>query len=782
MKKLDLSVLSKVQEDAVRQIDGPSLVIAGAGSGKTRVLTYKIAWFLENGIDPSRIMALTFTNKAAREMKERIGTLIGEGRSRRLWMGTFHSIFASILRRYPELTGFPSTFTIYDTTDSRNAIKAIIRELKLDEKAYKPNVVASRISDAKNNLCTAAAYMGNQKAIQNDRKLHLGEICNIYDLYARRCLESGVMDFDDILLHTNILFSRHPEVVEQLRERITHILVDEYQDTNLAQYRIIRALSAESSNITVVGDDSQSIYAFRGARIQNILNFRQDYPQAKIYRLERNYRSTANIVEAANSLIDKNEGRIPKKCYSEAERGEKLHLIQAYTDKDEASEVVSHIIRRIATDKAAYEHFAILYRNNAQSRLIEDALRRRNLPYKIYKGHAFYERAEIKDMLAYFRLAHNYRDNEAFLRIVNIPARGLGETTLERLKTFARERDICLMDAIDHPDISGSELRGAATERLRAFKAIITGLTGFAAENDALDFAKEASDKSGYMQMLREDKTIEGMSRLENVQELLSAIDDFVASETASAKQDSEDGEAPLIPMQAFLESVALQTDSDTDDDKKEEANRIKLLTVHTAKGLEFPYVYIIGMEENLFPSSLSTGSLQDIEEERRVFYVALTRAEKAVTLSFARQRFRFGKTESNPVSRFLKDIDPAYLDARISDNSLIGSSVDNDEHFRERKAAWRGNAGRSGFSPSPVQPKPAPAPSPLPSGRKLVRISPSEGVSTDLNTGNRVSHAIFGTGIVKSLNRADGRAVVAFDTAGEKTLLLKYAKLTKIN
>ena len=761
------------------------MIIAGAGSGKTRVLTWKIACLIDRGVEPSSIMALTFTNKAAKEMKERIAAIVGKDRSRRLWMGTFHSIFARILREYADLLGFPKAFTIYDATDAKNAVKMCIKELELDDKIYKPGEILSRISTAKNYLVTAEAYMNNHEAVRKDMQMRKGRICDVYRLYSEKCRREGVMDFDDILLYTNLLLSKFPQVLDNLKNSVSHILVDEYQDTNLAQYRIVNMLARERRNLTVVGDDSQSIYAFRGARIQNILNFKRDYPEAREFRLEQNYRSTQTIVNAANSVIAHNQNRLKKECFSEGDRGEKIELLKAYNEQDEASGIVSSIMRRIYSSKASYDSFAVLYRTNSQSRVIEEALRRRNIPYIIYAGHSFYERKEVKNMLAYLRLVLNHNDNEAFRRVVNLPARGIGQTSLTRLGEAAAAMGVPLMEMCRHEGLERYDIKGTTASRLRLFAEMIDGFSSRIAVDDAYTLALAVAEGSGYLPSLKADLSVEGISALGNVSELLNGVKEFVDQEKEAAE---EMGERDTLPtLEAYMENVALLTDADNADEE-DENNRVKLMTVHASKGLEFPYVYISGMEENLFPSSMSGGSMDTVEEERRLFYVALTRAEKAVTLSYAGSRFLNGKTSACRPSRFLKEIDAQYLDGTVEDYSSVSASDDYDDFsygrgewdaYRRKERPAQAFAGtgpdmsrlkKISHSPQVSQPK-----------TQAAESSVSVG-DMSLAGGDRVRHDRFGTGTVVSVagKGQDAKAVVRFDAGGEKTLLLKYARLQK--
>lgn len=785
---MDLSDLNKVQREAVEYCDGASLIIAGAGSGKTRVLTYKIANLVDRGVPPSSIMALTFTNKAAKEMKERIATLVGGTKARKLWMGTFHSIFARILRDYADLIGYPSTFTIYDTSDTKAAIKRCIKDLHLDEQTYKPSEVLSRISAAKNYLVTASDYRNNADLISRDRQHRKGEICNIYALYSKRCKEEGVMDFDDILLNMNLLFNQQPKVVEELRGAISHILVDEYQDTNFAQYRIVNILAKKSKNITAVGDDSQSIYAFRGARIRNILNFKNDYPEVQTFRLEQNYRSTRTIVNAANSVIEHNHNRLKKECFSEGDEGEKIELLHCYDEQEEGAAIASSIKRRIFSTKSSYDSFSILYRTNSQSRAIEEALRRVNIPYIIYAGHSFYERKEVKNLLAYFRLVLNPNDNEAFRRIVNVPARGIGATSLAYLQEAAKSLELSLLSAVnvDPAVLVQYGLKDAAAAKLRKFAAMIRSFASVLDTVDAYTVATDIAESTGLMMALRSDNTVEGLSALSNTTELLNGVKEFV--ETRAESEDSD----VLPSLSAYMENVALLTDSDNVD-SEDENNRVKLMTIHSSKGLEFPYVYIAGMEDNLFPSMMSAQSSESIEEERRLFYVALTRAEKHVTLSYADTRFINGKRNSSPPSRFIREIDARYVNGSvevggggvgISDGDATGFR---SERFRSSESGWGGNTYRDSERPavSPVSVSVQPQYTP----RHLKKVNSPEVRYTSVSpedlqfsVGDLVSHDRFGNGKIVSVIGQGGetKAVVSFDFGGEKTLLLKYAKLTK--
>ena len=792
--------LNEEQEQAVRCVAGPVLIVAGAGSGKTRVLTSRIAWILAKGGDPSRIMALTFTKKAANEMKERIALMVGKRESWKLQMGTFHSIFIRFLREYADFLGYPSTFTIYDTSDSVSAIKACIKELQLDDKVYKPRDVISRISLAKNNLVTAQAYRNNVQAVQKDTAARKPRICDIYSLYAARCKQSGVMDFDDILLNMNILLRDSEEARKSISSRFDFILVDEYQDTNYAQYVILRKLAEPHRNICVVGDDSQSIYSFRGARIENILNFRKDYPDSKIFRLERNYRSTSNIVNAANSLISKNEDRIPKTCVAVAGEGEKLRLLNSFNEQEEAIRIASEIISRMQTDHARYQDFAILYRTNSQSRALEEALRRRNLPYVIYSGNSFFERAEVKDMMAYLKLAVNVNDDESFKRVVNMPARGIGETSLGALAAMARSKGISLFKAAYSEDFADFGLKAPAVARIRVFCNMISDYASKSAVADAHELAVGLSDASGLYAHFKADTSIEGQSRTSNIEELLNSIQQFVEERQDEYLQemladrmveDVTDVDYPVVTIGEFLENVSLLTGVDMEDDE-DTNNKIALMTVHSAKGLEFPYVIVSGLEENLFPSSGMLGAPNEIEEERRLFYVAITRAKKSVLLSYADTRMRNGKHESNSPSRFIREIDPRYISNPLRGES--GDSDDDDEDFRFRRGfrgfgSGKGSSSGTRFWMPTGGVKIIPGQNPKTTVEALKnrplppKIPDSEFVPvsmTEFRTGQRIEHNRFGFGKILEIsgNVPDLKAKIVFDDYGEKILLLKYAKM----
>ena len=806
-----LEGLNSEQKAAVSCVDGPVLIVAGAGSGKTRVLTSRIAYILEQqDLDPSRILALTFTKKAASEMKERIALMVGERKARRLYMGTFHSVFIRFLREFSGSLGYPESFTIYDTSDSVSAIKSCLKDLQLDEKVYKPKDVLSRISMAKNNLVTADAYRRNPNALQNDASAKKPRICDIYQLYTQKCKQAGVMDFDDILLNMNILLRDNPAALESIAGRFDYIMVDEYQDTNFSQYLILKKLSQWHQNICVVGDDSQSIYAFRGAKIENILNFKKDYPQHHIFRLVQNYRSTKVIVDAANSLIEKNTARIPKECYSMGAEGERIRLIQAYTEQEEALLIASSILSRIQSEKAEYQDFAILYRTNAQSRALEEALRRRNLPYMIYSGNSFFERAEVKDMMAYFKLVVNVNDNESFKRIVNKPARGIGDTSLAALTAAASAHQMPLFKAAYLDDLEKYGLKQAAIKKIREFCDMIGQLALKANVEDAYTVAKRIADDSGLYMFYKLDTSIEGQSRTANVEELVDSVslfieekkneyaEDLIAEGQISDGSDLAESDYPVVTLCDYLENASLLSAVDVSDE--ESSNKIALMTAHSSKGLEFPYVFVAGMEENIFPSGGFMASESEIEEERRLFYVAMTRAKKVLQISFASTRTRNGKHESNSPSRFIKEINPRFIANPLS----LETDAEDDAPKSSfgawgRKPAAKAAFGGGGYSygasgPARTEKPSSPARAgepvrrsePVPVRRTQVvpkRMSDAEFEPTpvmQLKAGQRIEHNRFGFGNILEITGAmsDLKAKIAFDEHGEKILLLKYAKI----
>ncbi len=690
-----LQSLNPAQRDAVIHYQDPSLIIAGAGSGKTRVLTSRIAYMLQEGVPAHHILALTFTNKAAREMRERIGGMISPVLGRGLWMGTFHSVFARILRAESELLGYPSTFTIYDAADAKNMVKLAIRELELDEDTYKPNNVASRISRAKNNLVTPEAYEANASLQGEDRELKIPRFLEIYKLYCRRCRENGAMDFDDLLLMTNILFRDHPEALTKYQEQFRYILVDEYQDTNFAQYVIVRRLAERYGNVCVVGDDAQSIYSFRGAKIENILRFQQDFPNARIFKLEQNYRSTQTIVNAANSVIEKNQRQIRKKAFSSGDEGEKIKVMKAYTDREESALIASDIYATVRSREVPYSEVAVLYRTNAQSRALEEALRTRNIPYKIYGGFSFYQRKEIKDLLAYIRLVINPRDNEAFRRVINTPARGIGDVTIGRIAAAAESHGISLWEAVSTLDPASMELAGAAAKKVTAFATLIGEMSAARATMEAYTLGLEIATRSGLIGVYKMQQTPESISALENIEELINSIRVFVDEQQKLSEETGEQVQAS-VGIEEWMQNVALLTDMDTD--KPEDQNKVTLMTVHAAKGLEFSYVYIAGLEENLFPSLMSLGSSEGLEEERRLFYVALTRAKTAAVLTFAESRFKWGEMSFSRPSRFLSEIDPRYLDISFDLNTPDDESDEESPSYRRSYASDGGRSGGSAY------------------------------------------------------------------------------------
>jgi len=769
-----LKQLNESQREAVVYTDGPSLVIAGAGSGKTRVLTYKIAHLLQQGIAPYQILALTFTNKAAREMKERIASLTDMQTARRLWMGTFHSVFSRILRGEAERIGFPTNFTIYDASDSKSLIRSIIKEMQLDDKNYRPSLIQSRISNAKNALVTWKAYEQNKELVEYDMQSKVPLLREIYKRYQSRCLQAGAMDFDDLLLQTNILFRDHPDVLEKYRNYFQFVLVDEYQDTNFAQHLIVQRLCEAHQHICVVGDDAQSIYSFRGANIDNILHFRNQYKGCRIFKLERNYRSTRNIVDAANSLIRKNREQIEKTVYSEKEEGNKVVVYASYSDYEEGY-AVANKINEMRMRNYDYADFAILYRTNAQSRILEEALRKQGIPYKIYGGLSFYQRKEVKDLISYFRLVVNPHDEEAFKRVVNYPARGIGDTTLNKLVTAATQYRVSLWTVLNDPIGYALSINSGTAKKLTAFRELISSFIEknevFSAEDMATLIAKE----SGIVAALFQDRSVEGISKQENLQELLKGIAEFCEIRKEEGMEH--------VRLADFLSEVSLLTDQD--NDKDEYANKVTLMTVHAAKGLEFKNVFIVGMEEDLFPSSMSKDNPRAVEEERRLFYVAITRAEENCILMYAKSRFRNGQSTMCSPSRFLKDIDVRFLS--VPETSLADSFAISRERsaafvspFQQPKAVEYRDVSSS--IASTIQ-----RPSCLTKIEKAVLsdiISSPSFDSTTLRVGAKVRHDRFGEGIVTVIEGDGGnaKATVSFTNFGQKQLLLKFARLAIVD
>lgn len=769
-----LQQLNESQRAAVTYTDGPALVVAGAGSGKTRVLTYKIAYLLLQGIPPYAILALTFTNKAAREMKERIARIVGEDTARRLWMGTFHSLFSRILRSEAQRLGYPSSFTIYDTADSKSLLKSIMKEMQLDDKLYRPGMVQSRISNAKNALVTADMYAADRELREADENARIPLLYEIYRRYQSRCLQAGAMDFDDLLMQTNILFRDHPDVLEKYRSHFQYVLVDEYQDTNFAQHLIVQRLSEQHGHICVVGDDAQSIYSFRGANIDNILKFKNSYQGCRIFKLEQNYRSTQNIVNAANSLIDKNTEQINKTVYSENEEGEKIRLTPAYSDYEEGYVVAAAISELRMNRHYDYNDFAILYRTNAQSRILEEALRKRNIPYRIYGGLSFYQRKEIKDVIAYFRVIVNPHDEEALKRIINYPSRGIGDTTVSKITAVAMEKGVSLWTALSYPEESGLQVNAGTLKKLEAFKELINGFIERNKQLPAPEMAAIVVKESGIVTNLFQDRSVEGISKQENLQELIKGVNEF-----AEIKQ--EEGNEH-VSLSDFLAEVSLLTDQDTD--KSGQADKVTMMTVHAAKGLEFKNVFVVGLEEDLFPSGMSKDSLRAVEEERRLFYVAITRAKENCVLTYAKSRFRNGQSQVCSPSRFLHDIDPKFLTSPAGETVMPGFA---DERFaRLRKTAdWMREEKTPSASTGNTPAVESPA-----SRRKLTAVdkavSPSAAPPAGwegLQPGARIRHDRFGIGEVLSVEgeKGDAKARVAFEHFGEKQLLLKFAKFTII-
>jgi len=762
-----LNNLNKAQKEAVTQYEGPSLVIAGAGSGKTRVLTYRIAYILDQGIKPQNVLALTFTNKAASEMKERIAAMVGSDKARKLWMGTFHSIFARILRFEHKATGYSGNYTIYDSVDSKNLIRKIIKELSLDEKVYKPNQVLGRISSAKNNLITCQSYCNNGQLIQQDEKSRRPRISDIFRIYSSRLMKADAMDFDDLLLNINILFRDHPGILEKYQEKFRYIFVDEYQDTNFSQYLIVKKLSQKYRHVCVVGDDAQSIYSFRGAKIENILNFQKDYPEARVFKLERNYRSTQTIVDAANSMIRKNENQIPKEVYSKEEIGDKIEVMASYTDTEEAYNIARSISEKINNEGLDYKDFAILYRTNAQSRNFEEAFRRYNLPYKIYGGISFYQRKEIKDMMAYLRLALNFSDEEALLRIINFPARGVGKTTLAKIQAYAGEKGLTLWQPIEAPEQYPIDISKSAASKVKSFASMIQEFAKMAEEKDAYQTALTIAEKSGIINEFKNPKTIQEQNKFENIQEILNGIKDFT---------ERYEGEG-TPSLREYIENVSLLTNADLEDE--EDLNKVTIMTMHSAKGLEFKNVYLAGMEEGLFPSKMSISTDKELEEERRLFYVALTRAEEKAILSYASNRYKWGVSSSSQPSRFIQDIDPRYL----IQPDYEGMEPESSGSKSSRPAA---TPEASFQSELPGKEK----------NRKLTRIGERPKSSQNLSgkeqaydgqlqVGMRVNHDRFGEGKVIDIETnapSNTKATIEFNNYGKKQLLLKFAKLKIIS
>lgn len=800
-----LDELNPIQRAAAKATEGPVMIIAGAGSGKTRVLTYRIAHIMEKGVDAFNILALTFTNKAAREMKERIAKIVGPGEAKNLWMGTFHSIFAKILRIEAEKLGYPNNFTIYDTDDSKSVIKEILKQMNLDDKVYKPSLVLNRISDAKNKLISAQQYQKNpitQQEDQSSRKPLLGQI---YATYQKRNFKAGAMDFDDLLFQTNVLLRDFPDVLLKYQNKFRYILVDEYQDTNFSQYVIVKQLAARFQNICVVGDDAQSIYAFRGANIQNILNFEKDYPDLKTFKLEQNYRSTKNIVEAANHIIANNKDQFKKTVFTENEEGHKIKVLKASTDNEEGQKIANGIFETKNNLQAMNSDFAILYRTNAQSRAFEEALRKLNIAYKIYGGISFYQRKEIKDLLSYFRLCINNSDDESLRRVINYPARGIGQTTVDKIMVAAAEHDISMFTVISNLKEFNLGINSGIASKINDFVTQVKSYSLLLPVQDAFELANHIAVNSGIVRELYSDKTPEGVSRYENIQELLNGIKDFV-EQPRTPQQDElnelikptlQKNEAELFAAQTdnsvktldeFMQEITLLTSVDMEDEKDTNQDKVSMMTIHAAKGLEFPYVYIVGLEENLFPSQLSLNSRADLEEERRLFYVAITRAEKQATLSYATVRYRFGNITYCEPSRFIDEIDDKFIDypeepsAPAFSTNTFDSFRNNYYEVQKKETGFNNPDAGTGNSIN-FNPKP----------RRLLNLnsktlaSSSAPVDVNLNRslqkGDLVMHEKFGKGSIVMLegNWPETKATIEFEKAGSKSLLLKFARLNKL-
>ena len=761
-----LTELNETQLEPVLHKDGPLMVIAGAGSGKTRVLTYRIAHLMQQGVDAFSILALTFTNKASREMKARIAELVGEGEAKNLWMGTFHSVFARILRQEADKLGFPRDFTIYDTQDSNRLIASIIKEMRLDKDIYKFKQIRNRISSFKNSLITVKAYHNNPDLQEADSMSRRPKLGDIYKEYVERCFKAGAMDFDDLLLKTNELLNMHPQVLAKYQDRFRYILVDEYQDTNHSQYLIVRALSDKFQNICVVGDDAQSIYGFRGANIKNILNFQKDYQDVKLYRLEQNYRSTKNIVNAANSIISHNKNKIEKVVWTGNVEGSKIKVLRCITDADEGREVASQIFEFKMQEQRQNKEFAILYRTNAQSRAIEDALRKRDIPYRIYGGLSFYQRKEIKDLLAYLRLIINPKDEESLKRVINYPARGIGQATLDKLIIGAKNHSFSLFETLQNASELNLSLNAGTLKKLEGFVNLILSLQIENQKSNAFEIAEIVTKKSGLVLELKKDGTPEGVSKVENIEELLNGIRDFVEGQREIADATGN--------LSEFLEDVALATDFD--NEKESDLDFVYLMTIHLSKGLEFPVVFIVGLEEDLFPSAMSLSSRSELEEERRLFYVGMTRAEQKAVLTYTLSRYRWGKLVDAEPSRFIEEIDDQYLDHIIPKDDYVFKPMIDKGIFEGFDPNEKFQTTRINTSPSQNQ------------MGKLRKIISSETYQkntdpiqiSELKVGMRVEHDRFGYGKVVSIegNGSDKKALIDFSGVGQKHLLLRFAKL----
>jgi len=757
-----LKQLNEAQKQAVINYQGPSMVIAGAGSGKTRVLTFRVAYLLKQGIDPFSIMALTFTNKAAREMKERILNLVGSTDAKSVWMGTFHSIFARVLRVEGHFLGYPSNYTIYDTDDSKSLIRSILKEQGLDPKVYQPGHVLGRISSAKTNLISPAEYNENFELTNQDKMTAKPMLGTLYTLYNNRCKKASAMDFDDLLFNMNVLLRDFPDVLLKYQKKFDYLLVDEYQDTNYAQYLIVKKLAARHENICVVGDDAQSIYAFRGASIQNILNFKNDYPDFKTYKLEQNYRSSQNIVKAANSIIANNKDQIFKEIWTENDEGPLIKLLRATTDTEEGNLVAQSIFETKMNNQLPNSDFAILYRTNAQSRSMEEALRKLNIPYRIYGGLSFYKRKEIKDMLAYFRLVINPADEEALKRIINYPARGIGSTTMDRIFIAADKLKISAWDVIENINSQELNINQGIKSRIGNFANMMKAFMIQRTKRNAFDLANDIAKASGIMKDLYEDKTPEGISRFENIEELINGIKDFTETEPEIQTEEA----SSIRTLDMYLQDISLLTDADKDD--PDDTNKVTMMTIHSAKGLEFPYVFVVGLEENLFPSIMSLNSRTDLEEERRLFYVALTRAEKAATLSYAENRYRWGNLTTCEPSRFIEEIDDKYID-------IPRKIFNHPSDFSKFRVDESGSVSKPTFNKDKLK-KIADS-----RNKQTETSAPFESSPTDdIKAGVQVEHQRFGKGKVLNVegNGSSKKATVFFPAVGQKQLLLKFARL----
>jgi len=759
--KAFLNELNDEQRKAVVETDGPILILAGAGSGKTRALTYKIAYLISKDIDPFNILALTFTNKAAKEMKERVSLLLGSSEARNVWLGTFHSVFAKILRVEGERLGYPHNFTIYDTEDSKKLIKSIVKSLDLDDKIYKASSVLSRISSAKSSLISAYEYNKDAELLDNDNAAKKPRLGEIYSLYAEKCFRASAMDFDDLLLNMNILLKDFPEVLNKYQRIFRYILVDEYQDTNFAQYVIIKKLAANNENITVVGDDAQSIYGFRGANIENILNLKKDYPELKIFKMEQNYRSTQNIVNAANSIILNNKKQFKKEIWTENEKGHPIKIIKASTDNEEGRKIAGYIINLKIENDAVYRDFAILYRTNAQSRALEEGLSKANIPYRIFGSISFYQRKEVKDLIAYFRLVINSNDDEALLRIINYPARGLGKVTTDRIIVEADRYKISMWEIINNLSHYKIEINQGAKNKIEDFVYMIQSFATFLETKNAYELAHLIADKSGILFDLFEDKSPEGVSRYDNITELLSGIKSFTEEDIDIENTESGDSKS----LAHYVQNVSLLTDADKDD---KSTDVVSLMTIHMAKGLEFPYVFLSGLEENLFPSLMALNTRSELEEERRLFYVAVTRAMKKLYISYAESRYKWGNPEFCEPSRFIDEIDPKHLD--LSD--IRSRTTYHEKEMEKPKVNWAPDKNK----------KPIITENILGKNFKKVPKTPSASntVNSSYDVGMVVEHERFGRGKIISIEGASDntKAIVLFDKEGQKQLLLKYAKL----